>query len=75
MRCILFSTKDVSEASYNEKLPFEVCINDYSIGQTIKKKEYKCSSGLEIKTNVKVSRSLTQLFNQLKSTFNRMLNT
>lgn len=71
----LFSNKDVSSEINKEGLSFEVCLNDYSIGQTIAKKEYKCSSGLEIRTNGDVSQSITQLYNQLKSTFNKMLNT
>lgn len=71
----LFSTKDDSSEINQEGLSFEVCLNNYSIGQTIAKKEYKCSSGLEIRTNGDVSKSITQFYNQLKSTFNKMLNT
>lgn len=70
-----FSNKDVSLEKSKEGLTIEVCLNEFSIGQTIAKKEYKCSSGFEIRTNSNVSKSLTQLYNQLKSTFNKMLNT
>lgn len=70
-----FSNKDVSLETSKEGLTIEVCLNEFSIGQTIAKKEYKCSSGFEIRTNSNVSKSLTQLYNQLKSTFNKMLNT
>ena len=70
-----FSNKVVSSEINKQGLSFEICLNDYSIEQTIAKKEYKCSSGLEIRTNGDVSKSITQFYNQLKSTFNKMLNT
>jgi hypothetical protein len=71
----LISNKGVSTEKNEEGLTIEVCLNDYSIGQTIAKKEYKCSSGLDIRTKGDVSKSITQLYNQLKSSFNKMLNT
>jgi hypothetical protein len=71
----LFSNKGVSSETSKEGLTIEVCLNDFSIEQAIAKKEYKCSSGFELRTNGDVSKSITQLYNQLKSTFNKMLNT
>lgn len=72
---VLFSNRDVSAEKNNKGLKIEVCLNDYSIGQTIAKKEYKCSSGLEIRTNGEFSKSINQFYNQLKITVNKMLNT
>lgn len=72
---VLFSNKDISADTNNTGLKIEVCLNDYSIGQTIAKKDYKCSSGLEIRTNGEFSKSINQFYNQLKITVNKMLNT
>ncbi len=71
----LFSNRDVSTKTHNEGLKIEVCLNDYSIGKMVDRKEYKCSLGLEISANDDVSKSITQIYNQLKSTVNKMLNT